>query len=932
VAEAVLDRLHRALADRYLLDREIGHGGMATVFLARDLRHDRQVAVKVLRPDLAAMIGPERFLREIQTTARFTHPNILPLHDSGQADGLLYYVMPYVDGETLRDRLAREGSLPVEDAIRIAADVADALAYAHQHQVVHRDIKPANILLSGDHAVVADFGIAKAVAPVAPGDDLSSPGMVPGTPQYMSPEQAGGDSRLDGRSDVYALGCVLFEMLAGTPPFTGTTPQMIMARHRLEPPPSLAVVRPELPPRVEAVVRRALAKVPADRFQSAEEFRAALVAGPDGKEVPPPRRLRPALVVLACLAAAAVIWQVIVPSHPPLDPNKVVVYPLVERGAGVPEGTGQEIAVMIESALEHTEPLKWIDGWTWLSATQRTDIGLLGAGDARATARQRSARYYVDGVVVAAADSARVILRLNDARGDSVVAQATAAGAPDSVTFPQLGLHAINLLLPRLLEPGRRIDLTALARRQPAAIAYWLQGEREYRRARYSLALEDQRKAVAADSAFAFAALKGALAAEWQHEYDEAAGLVDLALRNDSILPPKYVHFARGLREYYAGHADSAAAQIQEALRIDSTWAEGWMALGEVRYHLFADAESLAADAFTRARRADPEFAPPLFHLAEIAERNGDTTAAATLIGQFRQTDPDSLWLEQLTLTLDCLRLGPKGVAWAQASASHPLEVVQAAKVLSSRGSHPACAAAGFRAVLVADSAPLAARWGAVLGLQGLMTARGRLGEIAPLLDSAVTSGVMAAKGLYVIHAAAGQGMDQQAAAVIAELAGNYDKMSVARLWYHGIWLAHTGDRANLARVSTAISRRADSGGTQLDISTAKSIAARLALLEGDSAQAITLLESVIPAGDGSHIEWGVQEPFGQELLLLAQLLFARGRTEEALRVADRLDHPGPIIYLVYLRQSLELRIQAAEQLGKSQLADGYRARLAQLQ
>ena len=215
----VLERLHLALADRYLLDREIGHGGMATVYLAEDLRHSRRVAVKVFRPELAAALGPERFLREIQTTARLTHPNILPLHDSGEADGLLYYVMPYVEGESLRDRLQREGALPLDDALKIAGDVADALTYAHEQHVVHRDIKPGNILLSGDHAMVADFGLAKALAGGATGPDLSSAGLAIGTPTYMSPEQGSGVTQIDGRTDVYALG-----FRTSMPPEPGSSP------------------------------------------------------------------------------------------------------------------------------------------------------------------------------------------------------------------------------------------------------------------------------------------------------------------------------------------------------------------------------------------------------------------------------------------------------------------------------------------------------------------------------------------------------------------------------------------------------------------------------------------------------------------------------------------------------------------------------------
>ena len=270
-----LSALSAALADRYRLERELGHGGMATVYLAQDLKHDRAVALKVLKPELAHALGPERFLREIQVTAQLDHPHILPLLDSGDAGGFLYYVMPYVQGETLRTRLTREKQLPLDDALQIAAEVADALNYAHGQGIVHRDIKPENLLLAGRHVRVADFGIARAVT-AAGGDSLTATGVAIGTPVYMSPEQAGGSKDVDGRSDLYSLGCVLYEMLAGHPPFTGGTAHEILARHSMDAVPSLAAARPTVPEGLERAIATALAKVPADRFSTAAQFADAL--------------------------------------------------------------------------------------------------------------------------------------------------------------------------------------------------------------------------------------------------------------------------------------------------------------------------------------------------------------------------------------------------------------------------------------------------------------------------------------------------------------------------------------------------------------------------------------------------------------------------------------------------------------------------------
>ena len=309
------DRLGTALADRYPIERQIGSGGMATVYLARDLKHDRAVAVKVFRGEYAASVGSERFLREIDVAARMTHPHILPLYDSGEADGYLYYVMPYVEGESLRERLQRDTRLPVEEAVQIARQVSGALGYAHRQGIVHRDIKPENILLEEGEAVVADFGIARALTAAA-GDTLTASGIVIGTPHYMSPEQASGDHDLKAQTDIYSLGCVLFEMVSGVPPFTGQTAQSIIAQHISEPPPSLRNARSDTPPWLDSVVTVALAKTGAERFPTAEVLsqslatreapRRAFRANPWQRLVASVRR-RPAVALLGVVVALVAI-------------------------------------------------------------------------------------------------------------------------------------------------------------------------------------------------------------------------------------------------------------------------------------------------------------------------------------------------------------------------------------------------------------------------------------------------------------------------------------------------------------------------------------------------------------------------------------------------------------------------------------------------
>ena len=341
------ERLRTALADRYQLQREVGAGGMATVYLADDLRHGRPVAVKVLRPEIASALGPERFLREIRITARLNHPRVLPLLDSGQADGQLFYVMPYVEGESLRDRLQRDGQLPLEDSLAIARAVGQALAYAHSFDTVHRDIKPANILLSSGEAVVADFGIARAISE-AGGTKLTESGMAVGTVAYMSPEQAAGDRMIDGRSDVYALGCVLYEMLAGEPPYTGPSMQAITAKKLTEPVPSLLTVRDTVSPSVEAVVRKALARAPADRYQTAQQFVDALslattpaegvvisAPGLATEQAPAERGWRGALP-WAVVAVLVVVMMVLMARSPSPDEATAVTRLVVDAPPGYP--------------------------------------------------------------------------------------------------------------------------------------------------------------------------------------------------------------------------------------------------------------------------------------------------------------------------------------------------------------------------------------------------------------------------------------------------------------------------------------------------------------------------------------------------------------------------------------------------------------------
>ena len=323
MSDAVI-RLNAALEGRYEIERELGEGGMATVYLAKDLKHNRNVALKVLKPELAAVVGAERFLAEIETTANLQHPHILPLFDSGETDSFLFYVMPYVEGETLRERIERDKQLPVDEAVRIATSVASALQHAHDRGVIHRDIKPGNILIQDGQPVVADFGIALAVG-AAGGARLTETGLSVGTPYYMSPEQATGDQGVGPPSDTYALAAVLYELLTGEPPYVGTTAQAVLGRIIQGAPVSATEIRKSVPPNVDAAIRKALEKLPADRFTGAADFAKALTdpgfrhgeLSTVGATAGSWNRLTVAMTALAAVFALTSGWAFLRPDPPP---------------------------------------------------------------------------------------------------------------------------------------------------------------------------------------------------------------------------------------------------------------------------------------------------------------------------------------------------------------------------------------------------------------------------------------------------------------------------------------------------------------------------------------------------------------------------------------------------------------------------------------
>ena len=579
----LLDRLKTALADRYTLQRELGRGGMATVYLAEDRKHHRPVALKVLKPELAAVLGSERFLREIELSAALTHPHILPLHDSGNAGGFLYYVMPYVEGESLRDCLNREKQLPLNDALRVAREVADALSYAHSRGVIHRDIKPENVLLQAGHAVVADFGIARAIDR-AGAEQLTGTGVTVGTPAYMSPEQAAGGRDLDGRSDLYSLGCVLYEVLAGQPPFTGPTAESVVHQHLTAAAPSVTAIRPTAPAWVAAALTRSLAKTPADRFRTAQEFSDALLAtqGADGtrSERGPAGWRWPVLAAggVVLLAIAAVIGRYVAPAafaHRSTI-RSITVVPVKSLGA-------DSSSIVLAEAL---------------SLALNTQLGQLGGIEVKghfSAARYRdqdeadvaiARELGVDGVLhttfLRYRDSVQVHAQLFDAAGSMVWAQQYDYGLQNLLMLSSDVARDIAQGIQVTLTNEEERRLAAAPAVNPAAYEQYAWGHLLWTQRGEGLirSLAYFQRAIALDSGFA----------------DAWAGLADAY----NMLG--FYNLMRPTRAFPLGRA---AAEV--ALRLDPSNARAHTALGAVHGWYDLDLEASLRE-FQAAIRSNPEY------------------------------------------------------------------------------------------------------------------------------------------------------------------------------------------------------------------------------------------------------------------------------------------------------------------------------------
>lgn len=929
-----------ALAGRFEVGEEIGRGGMALVYRARDVRHDRPVALKVLRPELAAAVGSERFLREINLEARLNHPHILSLIDSGEADSCLYSVMPWADGGTLRDRLKRESQMSLEDALGVVREIGGALAHAHKSGIVHRDVKPENILFSSGHAQLADFGIAQVVAET-PQEALTDTGLAIGTPAYMSPEQATPGGIVDPRADQYALACVLFEMLSGEPPFSGRTVQAIVARHLAERPPSITVVRPDLPAATAEVISRALQKSPAARYPTVERFVEALSESVTQPVFVSPTRKRAraigALAVVAvAIALAIALWT---PRAVDVSPNKIAVFPLGTRGLrDADSGVGVGVTFLLGAGLERVDPLKFIDVAGRLTEAEMSNPQALSDRAAQRIARSLGAGYAIRGVVQGHQDSTTVILRLYSVSGDSLVRTASASGPSLLTPFHHLGIDAFVKLLPSLIDPSRRIDFGPLRDRRAQAVALWMQGERAYRLSQFDAAREFYERALADDSSLALAAIKGAQASNWTHQPGRAIQLANHALTLAAQLPPKYAALARGLRDYFAGSADSAVRNLRAAMAIDNEWAEPVAALAEVFVHLFPAEGTLdiARATLQQAVDRDSGFTSPLFHLAEAALREGRLREADNLIARLEDARMQPRLLRQLQLMRSCVAK-PSRELWPVDGPESMLGIHAAAKSLSAGLQQPECAEGGFRTLMRSTYSSDADRQTAFLGLMGLLVARGEDNEAVAIIDSvAVVKGVV--RSTYVLHSIAGAGpaMRERADSLDAYARRTYGEQyervtDPERLWVMLSWQAFRSNDARVQVIADTLAQRAGRSADTRARMYADAGRAQLTLVRADTVSAIDQLRRLQTPGAPGALAWSFGGPLPVERLLLTQLQLSQGRLRESVQAASIFDHSEPVIFLPFVAQSLRIRLAASLALGDAPAAQAYRRRLARL-
>jgi len=626
--------LEKELGDRYRCEGILGRGGMATVYLAQDLRHGRQVALKVLLPELAVALGRERFQREIHLTAQLTHPNILPVFDSGQSAEYLWYTMPHAAGGSLRARMDQERQLPVEAALQIAREVSDALSYAHAHGVIHRDIKPENILFCDGHATVADFGIARAIGSLDT-DQLTQTGMGLGTPHYMSPEQSMGERGLDGRSDLYALGCVLYEMLAGEPPYTGATAHAIIAKRLSLPVPSVRTLRETVPAGVDRALITALAKAPADRFATTQEFVAALAADPHATIELPQRagraRIRRRHIVIAVLLAlaAAVGWTLLRASSIPPAASVIAVFPFAPTTTDTAlTRLGRDLAGTVSASLDGLGEIRTIDRVTIMAQTPEGGAAL-SLSAAAAMAQRLGASSVVHGSLSRDGGQVRLDVGLFTADSLKPLGRGTVLAAADSLSA--LTDTVVWRLLAEIWRYGRAPTptLQAITTRSVPALRAYLDGERFLVAGSDSHAKAAYGRAIAADSSFWFAYFRYSHPAGWHDKPDSA---IKAAYWSHRQLLPERERMLIEASDWGDSGLTWQRKRLEALVQRYPDYSPGWWLLGDQLLHAYPHIGATPEDArtaFEHVVALTPNMVLGWHHLAWAGLKMRDTATVA---------------------------------------------------------------------------------------------------------------------------------------------------------------------------------------------------------------------------------------------------------------------------------------------------------------
>ncbi|HXM37490.1 MAG TPA: serine/threonine-protein kinase [Gemmatimonadales bacterium] len=903
------DRLQAVLGTAYQIEKELGGGGMSRVFVAVDTRLARRVVVKVLPPELAAEISVDRFNREIQLSASLQHPHIVPLLTAGGSADVLYYTMPFVEGEALRTRLAREGELPVRDAVRILKDVADALAYAHARGIVHRDIKPDNVLLTGHHAVVADFGVAKAVSQAKGQSGLTSVGVALGTPAYMAPEQAAGDPDIDYRADIYALGAMAYEMLTGRTPFTSLSPHQMLAAHITEPVEPITDHRPTVPPALADLVMACLAKNPADRPQSAAEIHQTLeaLATPSGSLAATspgatvrhvlrrPRNRRVALGLLLGVVLAGG-WLALRPRvGVALDANRIAIAPFDVLGGGAELALWREGLVdVLSRSLDGAGPLRTVSP----TLIVRRWRGRADAASARALGRVTSAGTVVfGGLVRAGADSVRLTATVLSVPDDAPLGEIELREASDRMDRLT---DSLTVSVLRVLGRTRAIGVvrgTPLGSKSLGALKAFLQGEQFLRRSEWDSALAYHENAIALDSGFTLAWSHAGMAAGWQHSpatdpksriYHLMAGGLNhglppresLLVQSESLAAVVYAGPQQiGGRWWTYGRRLNAT--LEEAVRRYPNDPEIWYLLGDARFHAGALAGLLpraALDAFDHAIALDSSFTPSYVHAVPLSLELDGTAAGRRYAEAFLAAGGMGRYAQSTELVLRLLDSATRDAAVTYLADSADAPLFQTVWLALNRWTDSAeTVIALARARQAREQAAGKTTHFSVFSLPIALAGRGHVREAAshttfpPILGQlALVGAVSADSSLRLARSWAGR--PSEGALVAAPL------------------LAAQRDTASLAGAVRALDAAA---GRPLPPSAppfarevlgyvVAATRAYIALARGDSAEALRLFEAL--PDSACYGACGIDD------LVHVQLLVSRGRFAEA---AARIERPA---------------------------------------